>query len=265
MEVSKRQPVILPPADPNTDARVSDKPPLRDDTHFAAGKIAGFQYAAVAFFLFLVSGYWQLQIRNQDHYEELARQNSVKSVPVPGPRGRILDRDGRVIVDNHTTHTLLLARELMREEHVYAIAQGLDLDYDDLMKQIRRFRTRPKYEAITIKQELTPQDLAFVESHHSYFPELVLIDAQRRLYPQDGTFAHLIGYTSQISDDELSSPEFAKYEPGDVIGKFGIERQYNLQLMGVDGRREVVVDNRGQVRQELSIVPAKPGKTCNSP
>jgi penicillin-binding protein 2 len=252
--------VILPPVDPNLDSRLSDKPPLRDDTRFAAGKIAGFQYAAVAVFLFLISGFWQLQIQNPEHYEELARQNSVKSVPIPAPRGRILDRDGRVIVDNHTSHTLILAREFLKDENIAPIAQGLDLDYEDLMKQVKRFRSRPKYEAITIKDELTPADLAFVQSHHRFFPELVLIDSQRRIYPQDGAFAHLVGYTSQISDEQLSQPEFAKFEPGEVIGQFGIERQYNSLLMGVDGRREVVVDNRGQVREELKNKPAIPGK-----
>ena len=113
---------------------------------------------------------------------------------------------------------------------------------------------------IVIKEELTPADLAFVDSHHDFFPEMVLIQAQRRLYPQNGMLAHVIGYTGEISEQELDSPEFAKYNQGDVIGKFGIERQYNDTLMGVDGQRQVVVDNRGQVRQTLATKPAVPGK-----
>ena len=64
-----------------------------------------------------------------------------------------------------------------------------------------------------------------------------LIHAQRRLYPQNGMAAHVIGYIGEISEEELDTPEFAKYDPGDVIGKFGIERQYNDTLMGVDGQR----------------------------
>ncbi len=252
--------MILPSYDPNSDQGVSDKPPLRDDTRFAAGKIAIVQYAAVAIFVFLISGFWNLQVRNPQFYDERALQNSVKSVPILAPRGRILDRDGRVIVDNHTSHTLLLARELLKEEHLAAIAQGLDLDYDDLRDRVRRFRARPKYVPIVIKDELTPADLAFVESHRDFFPEMFLIQAQRRLYPRDGMMAHVIGYTGEISEDELNSPEFARYEPGAVIGKFGIERQYNSTLMGVDGQKQVVVDNRGQVRQELKNKPAVPGK-----
>ena len=80
------------------------------------------------------------------------------------------------------------------------------------------------------------------------------------MYPQAGMAAHVIGYTGEISEAELDSPEFAKYSPGDVIGKFGIERYYNDQLMGVDGRREVIVDNRGRERQVIGTKEAIPGK-----
>ena len=125
--------MILPPVDPNLEQRSLGKPPLRDDTRFAAGKIAIFQYAAVAILLFLISGFWKLQVQNPEFYDERAQQNSIKSVPMIAPRGRILDRDGRVIVDNHSSFTLILAREVLKEEHLQPIAQGLDLDYDDLM------------------------------------------------------------------------------------------------------------------------------------
>ncbi|MBV8728524.1 MAG: penicillin-binding protein 2, partial [Acidobacteriia bacterium] len=79
-------------------------------------------------------------------------------------------------------------------------------------------------------------------------------------YPQNGMLAHVIGYTGEISEEELDSAEFAKYNPGDVIGKFGIEREYNDRLMGVDGQRQVIVDNRGQVRTPIGIKAAIPGK-----
>jgi penicillin-binding protein 2 len=254
--------VTLPPADPNLEQRqqLSDKPPLRDDTRFAAGKIAVFQYATVAIFLFLISGFWRLQVQNPEFYGERAQQNSIKSVPIPGPRGRILDRDGRVIVDNHSSFSLLLARESVKEEHLRPIAQGLDLDYNDLLARVQRVRKQPKYVTVTIKDELSPADLAFVDSHHDFFPELVLIQTPRRLYPKNGTLAHVIGYTGEISEQELDEPDFAKYNQGDVVGKFGIEKQYNDTLMGVDGQRQVVVDNRGQVRQTLATKKAVEGK-----
>ena len=135
--------MILPPTDPNLEQRVSDKPPLRDDTRFAAGKIAVFQYATVVIFLFLISGFWRLQVQNPQFYGERALQNSIKSVPIPGPRGRLLDRDGRIIVDNHSSFQLILARESAKEEHLRSIAQGLDLDYTDLLLRMRRVSRQP--------------------------------------------------------------------------------------------------------------------------
>ena len=252
--------MTLPPADPNLGQQLSDKPPLRDDTRFAAGKIAVFQYATVVIFLFLISGFWRLQVQNPEFYGERAQQNSIKSMPIPGPRGRILDRDGRVIVGNHSSFSLLLARESAKDEHLRPIAQGLDLDYNDLLARVQRVRKQPKYVPIVIKDELSPADLSFVDSHHDFFPELVKIQAQRRLYPQNGMLAHVIGYTGEISELELDAPEYAKYNQGDVVGKFGIEKQYNDTLMGVDGQRQVVVDNRGTVRQTLKIKPAVAGK-----
>lgn len=254
--------MILPPVDPNVDApsQVSDKPPLRDDTRFAAGRIAVFQYVGVGIFLFLMAGFWKLQIQNPEFYNERAQQNSIKSLPIIAPRGRILDRDGRVIVDNHSSFSLILSRETLKDEHLPLIADGLGLDLADLQARLKRFRSRPKYEPIIIKEELTPADLAFVDSHRDFFPEMELIRAQRRLYPQNGMMAHVIGCTGEISESELDLPDFAKYSPGDVIGKFGIERQYNEQLMGADGSRQVVVNNLGRERQVIGIQEAKPGK-----
>src|SRR5262244_1457944 len=101
---------------------------LRDDSKFAAGKIAFFQYVMVGIFLFLVTGFWDLQIRNPEVYQERAERNSIKSIPVLAPRGKILDRDGRVIVDNHSSFSLFLSREDLRMEHLKPIAEGLNLD-----------------------------------------------------------------------------------------------------------------------------------------
>jgi len=254
--------VTLLPLEPGTRHRPSSKSVLRDDPKFAAARIAVFQYATVAIFLFLISGFWDLQVRNPELYSELAERNRIKSLPIIAPRGKILDRDGRVIVDNHRSWSAILSRESLKPEHLKPIAEGLHVDYDDLRQQLKRYQGRPKYEPIIIKQELTPAEIAFVESHKDpeFFPELELIHAQRRLYPQNGFAAHVIGYTGEISESELDEPEFAKYDTGSIIGKFGIEKQYNDTLMGVDGQREVVVDNRGRERQLLGIKEAVPGR-----
>ncbi len=234
---------------------------LRDDPKLSTGKIVFFQYLAVAVFLFLITGFWELQVRNHEVYHERAEQNRIKSIPVLAARGKILDRDGRVIVDNHASYSLILSRDAVKEEHLKPIADGLNLDYDALVSRVHRFNA-PKYVPIVIKEELTPGELAFVESHRDpeTFPEMDLIRAQRRLYPKDGTAAHVIGYVSEVSEAELNTPEFANFRPGDMIGKDGIERQYNDILMGTDGKRQVEVDSVGNERRVLDEKAAVPGQ-----
>jgi len=255
--------VKLVPTEPER-GEFSGKAPLRDDRKFAAGKIAFLQYLTVAVFLFLLAGFWDLQVRNPEHYSERAERNRIKALPILAPRGKILDRDGRIIVDNHSSFNLILSRENLKPEHLKVISEGLNLDYDELAARLRRFdRTRPKYEAIFIKEELTPGELAFVEAHRDAetFPEMELIHGQRRLYPRNGLAAHVIGYTGEVSEAELNTMEFVRYRQGDVIGKAGIERQYNSILMGVDGQRRVVVDNRGNERAVIGIKEAIPGQS----
>jgi penicillin-binding protein 2 len=248
--------------EPDLAQRVPDKPVVRDDPKLANGKIAFFQYLTVGIFLFLISGFWSIQVRNPDFYSERAELNRIKAVPIVAPRGKILDRDGRVIVDSHSSYRVLLSRENLKDAHLRPIADGLHLDYNDLAARVRRFRSRPKYEPIVIKEELTQAELEFVEAHRDpeFFPEMEVVPTQKRLYPQNQLAAHLVGYTGEISEKELDQPEFAKYEQGDIIGKAGIERQYNDTLRGVDGQRRVVVDNLGHVREATDMKDATPGK-----
>ncbi len=235
---------------------------LQDDTKFASGKIAVFQYLTVAIFVFLIASFWDLQVRNPEVYSEAALRNSVKSLPILAPRGKILDRDGRIIVDNHSSFSVILNRQMLNMEHLRLIAEGLNMDYEELLTHVNRFASRPRYDPIIIKQELTPSDVAFVESHRdaSTFPEMELIHAQRRLYPHNGLAAHTIGYVGEVSEEELNSADFAKYSQGEIIGKAGLERQYNETLIGVDGQRQVWVDNLGRERGVIGLKEAMPGK-----
>ena len=236
---------------------------LRDESKYAQGKIAFLQYLSVAVFLFIVGGYWNLQIRNEELYSLKAERNRIKALPIPAPRGKILDRDKRVIVDNHSSFSVLLSRETLKEEHLRPIAEGLDLEYDELLAQLKRHRARPKYQPIIIKEELTPQEIAYVESHRDpdTYPELELIHTERRVYPANGFAAHMVGYVGEVSESELNLADFAKYQQGDLVGKTGIERQYNDILTGVDGQRQVLVDNKGNERRILGLRPAVPGQS----
>ena len=237
----------------------------QDDTRFALGRIAGFQYLTVAVFLFLLTGFWVLQVRDGEANSQLAERNRIKTVPVLAPRGKILDRDGRVIVDNQEAFSLLLARENLNDAHIDGIAAGLNLDAAEVRARVKRFASRPKYVPVLIKQDLSPADIAFVESHRDAdtFPEMELVRNQQRLYPRSGLAAHTIGYVGEVSEPELNSSEFAKYTQGDIVGKAGLERQYNDLLIGVDGQRRVVVDSSGRERDVLESTEATPGSNLH--
>ncbi|MBV8069222.1 MAG: penicillin-binding protein 2 [Acidobacteriaceae bacterium] len=243
--------------------QVSAERPVRDDPKRAANKIALFQYLTVAVFIFLISGFWKLQVQNPDLYSEAAERNRIKSVPILAPRGRILDRDGRVIVDNKASYSLLLNREQIKPEHLPPIAAELGLDLDELSKKIRRMGSAPQ---IIIKDQLSRDDIAWIEAHQddSAYPEMQLIRAWRRQYPQDGFATHVIGYVGEISESELNLPQYLDYQQGDIIGKDGLERQYDDQLRGVDGQQRVLVDSWGHERQMEASKQAVPGKDLHT-
>ena len=102
--------MISPPVGTDLEREIPSKPVHRDDPKLAASRIAVFQYVAVAVFFFLISGFWVLQVQNPDFYSEQAERNRIKSIPLLAPRGKILDRDGRIMVDNHSSFSLILSR-----------------------------------------------------------------------------------------------------------------------------------------------------------
>jgi penicillin-binding protein 2 len=182
-------------------------------------------------------------------------------------RGKLFDRENRLVVDNYPSVSCFLVRE--QNQNVDAdlplIAKGLDLDLDQLRATLRHYRAAPGYQPIPIKQDITPTSSAFIEAHRNELPELETIDEERRLYPRDGFASHLIGYVGEVSEDDLNNPRYAYYEPGDVVGKAGVEETYDELLRGQDGSRDVIVDSHGREVGYLGIQHAKPGQDLRSP
>ncbi len=232
---------------------------FRDDPKDASPKVAIFQYLTVLVFLFLISGFWQLQVQNPEYYSEAAERNRIKSTPMLAPRGKILDRDGRAIVDNKSSFSLLLNRDMIKWEHLPAIADALGLDYSDLSTAIRRMKSQPQ---IIIKDQLSRDEIAWIESHRdaSAYPEMQLIQSWRRQYPQDSFAASVVGYVGEVSENELDTSQFSGYSQGDIVGKDGLEKQYDKEIRGVDGQQRVLVDNWGREREMLMSEPAQAGK-----
>ncbi len=220
------------------------------------------QYVILAIFLILAFGLWRLQVARNDYYSSLAEQNRIKQVPILAPRGKILDREGRIIVDNYPSFSVLMLRDQRRDllADVPMIADGLHLDADELRTRIKRIASTPGYQPLFVKDDITPDELAWVEAHRAELPELDTITVHRRLYPKDGFMAHLIGYVGEVSEDMLNSPKWELYNPGDIVGKSGVELEYNDILMGKNGSRQVLVNSKGKEVGTLSDVAAEPGK-----
>ena len=225
-------------------------------------RLTAAQYVILAIFLILAYGLWRLQVMQSDYYSLAAEKNRIRNVPVLAPRGKILDREGRTIVDNYPSFSALLLRDSSRDLTADAdlIARGLHLDANEVRARIRRFASMPQYQPIFLKEDITPDELQFIEAHRNELPELDTIMAHRRLYPRNGFMAHLIGYVGEVSDDMLNLPQFELYNPGDVVGISGVERQYNTLLMGQNGSRQALVDSHGREVGRLGETEAVPGK-----
>lgn len=220
------------------------------------------QYVILAIFVFLGYGFWRLQVGGHDDYVQKAEANQIRRVPILAPRGRILDREGRVIVDNYPSFSALLLRDQPRdlEADVDKIAAGLHMEPQEVRDRLHRFGHTPQFQPIILKNDITPDELAFIESHKNELPELDTIMSHRRLYPKNGFLSHLVGYVGEVSEDMLNTEQFQFYDQGDVVGMSGVEREYNDLLMGKNGYRNAIVNARGKEVGKLDETPAVPGK-----
>src|SRR5271155_2307968 len=225
-------------------------------------RLTAAQYMILAIFLVLAYGLWKLPVMESGYYASAAEKNRIRNVPILAPRGKIMDREGRIIVDNYPSFSALLLRDSSRDLNADAdlIAQGLHLDPNEVRTRIRHFAAIPQYQPIFLKEDITPDELAFIDAHRNELPELDTIMAHRRLYPRNGFMAHLIGYVGEVTEDMLNQPQFELYNPGDVVGVSGVERQYNNLLMGTNGARRALVNSHGREVGLLGETDAVPGK-----
>src|SRR5260370_22814980 len=129
----------------------------------SALRLPAVQYIILFIFLVLAYGLWSLQVMQSGKYAQLAEQNRIRNVPILAPRGKILDREGRIIVDNYPSFSALLLRDSARDLSADAdmIALGLHLNPDEVRQRIRRYSSMPLYQPIFLKEDITPDELAF--------------------------------------------------------------------------------------------------------
>ncbi len=224
------------------------------------GRILFLKYFVAAFLIILGVRFWYLQIVQHEHYVKQAENNRIRDIPIPAPRGSILDREGRILVDSRPSYALMLYQEYIenREETIIILVNKFGVDRAWLMRQLEApgSKARP----VVVKNNVTPADRAWVEAHELEHPELKIELQPQRRYPHKEVLAHVLGYVGEISEDQLREPDFDYCKPGDIVGQAGLEKSYNRMLMGKEGSRRVVVDSRGRLIQELEVIPAIPGQ-----
>lgn len=232
------------------------------DEKVSALRLTAAQYIILGIFLVLAYGLWRLQVMQSEYYSLAAEKNRIRNVPILAPRGKIVDREGRVVVDNYPSFSALLLRDSSRDLNADAdlIGAGLHMDPKEVRERLRHFSALPQYQPIFLKDDITPDELSFIEAHRNELPELDTIVAHRRLYPRNGFMAHLIGYVGDVTEDMLNHPQFELYNPGDVVGISGTERQYNNMLMGQNGSRRALVNSHGREVGQLDTKDAVAGK-----
>jgi penicillin-binding protein 2 len=234
---------------------------FRNDNRLPQGRLAVVSYVIVGMIGVLLIGFWKLQVIDSDKYAQWAERNRVRSIPVIAPRGRMLDRDGRVLVDNYPSFSVLLLRDdpALVMKHLPAIAEGLGVPINDLADQLDSARNLPKFQPIVIKPEATKGDVAFIESHRSDIPLLEMLMVHRRRYLPGAFMAHASGYVGEVSEQQIEASD-GRLRPGDFAGKSGLEREYNDLLQGTDGMRRVIVNSIGKEVDRLPTQEAIPGK-----
>jgi penicillin-binding protein 2 len=211
-----------------------------------------FSVLLVTIFVALFSRLWFLQVLAGDEYQALARENRVRRVESEPPRGRILDRNGNVLVDNRPTLSITIDRQLIDEEEIPKVLRRLSKDLDIKVKELRKRLndgTVSPYKPVPVANDVTEAEATKIFPFQERYPGVGLEELQIRKYPYGQLLAHVLGYVGEINEEELTeTKQFRKsYKAGDIIGKAGIERTYDSFLRGKPRIEDVVVNANSQV------------------
>ncbi|MCI0490285.1 MAG: penicillin-binding protein 2 [Blastocatellia bacterium] len=224
-------------------------------------RLYGFQYLILAVFIVLGMRFYVLQVARHEAYQQRAENNRIRDIPIPAPRGAILDRNEKVLVDNTHAYNIVVAPEYMndRAETIRVLVENLGVDTEQFIKELNNPR-RAKSLPILVKQNAGDADRAWIYAHSLEYPEITIEEQPQRVYPYGKLACHALGYIGEISPKQLENPRYADYKPGDIIGQDGLEATYDKWLRGKEGVRRVIVDSRGRTIRDLETKPPIKGQ-----
>jgi penicillin-binding protein 2 len=212
-----------------------------------------------AAFGIVVVGYWYTQIVRGGYYRELAENNRLRELEIEAPRGVILDRESRPLVENVPSYFVLFdrGRSANLTSSLAFLARILGRPEDELGRVLAAAARNASYVPVVMAEDLTLDQVAKVEAAALEHPEFEIEVRQRRFYRHGTQTAHVVGYLGEAGERALKRrPDL---RPGDLIGVKGVEQAYDSILRGTDGRRVVVVDSRGKFVHEEMREASRPG------
>ena len=204
----------------------------------------------------LVIAFFRAQILEHGRYQLQSESNRLRPIPLPAPRGIITDRNGKIIAENVPGYTIALlpGDESSMRATLGRIAPIVKLDNAAIERVLARFHRAPYVPALVVSD--APFDVVSqLEERRLLIPGLLIQPEPKRYYPDSGVAAHLVGNIGEITEAERLLPRFAAVRLGGLVGKDGLERQYDDSLRGADGLRFVEVSALGHVVREAGAAP----------
>ncbi len=214
-------------------------------------------------FFVLLSRLWYLQIVKAEDYYSLSENNRLRLVPVAASRGTLLDRNGAVLADNRASFSVaVMPQEVTdKDQLIVTLSRLLTLDPKDLRERWDKARRRSRYQPIILASGLTRDQVEILEENHMFLPGVDVAMQPIRDYPHEQLGAHLFGHLGEMSEQELGSERFKGYNPGDYVGKSGLERSWEKELHGVNGGRQIEVDAMGRLLRTINERNPVPGNS----
>ena len=221
---------------------------------------------ALVLFAVIFFRLWYLQVLSGDKYLAEANDNRVREVKVEAPRGRILDRSGRLLVNNRTALVVQvlperLPRDVQRRGRVYRrLGHALDRRPGAIRRKIRREVKELPFSPVTLKTDVSLNTILYLQENQTRFPGVEVERVSLRTYPHGEIGGHLFGTIGEVTEKQLDQPRYSGVALGDRVGQSGIEWQYDRYLRGRNGASRVQVDAMGRPKGELSVRDPQPGK-----
>jgi penicillin-binding protein 2 len=202
----------------------------------------------VCLFASLFARLWYLQVINEPQAQAAAQNNGVRLVYDEAPRGRILDRNGNVLVDNRISEEITISRDTAARETdvVNRLAALLGASPDSLKRRLQDKRYSP-YVPVPVAQDVDTAKIIYIREHQESFPGVDAKAVAERTYPSGMVAANILGYIGQISDQEYATRKKLGYQSDDQIGQSGVEAAYEDALRGQPGVTKLQVDSKGRV------------------